>query len=691
MSVFPKSISLEETNVSISPGESLLLKATLTPDNVTVTELKWESSDMSIVSVDEKGLITGIKDGKAKVTATTINGINAVCNVVVQSLPESIILNVSESLELNIGEPFQLKATVLPEGCKDNEVSWFSDNEEVVSVEDGHLFTHQHGVAYVTAKTDNEISAQCKIEVANEKFEVEILPDTIDVYYGQERKIEVEVHAKQITKHDIQLNIESPKYASLLNDSTIIGLELGSTILTASYAGEVVAKNVVNVIAIKLYIDELPHYILPYDDFYLDKIKVSIVPEELESKFKIEWAASTIPGVSMYSSSDNTIMCWQPTTVSFKACVYYGDYIFYSNKGTLVCTNLLITTPDSVVTKCGQTEVLEASIKASSSSNTQNANTKWETSDDSIVEIIESDLYKCRFKSLKTGVATITASVNGGAYSSTLIIVEEPILISAIQLSEEYISLNYKEEFQLTATIDPEDATFPSLLWTSSDESIASVSDDGLVTATGFGEAVITAKANDGSDVYASCMVKVSRVLVNSISLDRKDWIGKVGEKMQLEASILPEDATNKTIVWTSSNESVATVSDDGLVNALKVGETVIKATTIDGSDLTVSCDVTVIPVLVESISISPESWDGEEGESFQLNVTVLPENATNKSLLYLSTDKSIAEVDQEGLVSVLSEGNCKIIVSTLDGTNLTAECIITSTAGIQQKLSSTN
>lgn len=684
-SVFPSSISMVESQVTISPGERMILKVTLSPDDVTQSSITWNSSDDSVVLVDESGQIIGVKDGEAKITATTTNGLKAVCRVSVRSLPDSIVLNVPDSLKLNIGEPFQLHATVFPEGCRDNEVSWFSDNEEIVSVKDGKLYAYRHGTANISARTANGINAQCKIEVANEKFEIEVFPDTIDVFYGQEKNIKVKVNAKHISIKDIELKIESQKIAYFVNDSTLVGRDLGSTILTASYAGEVYTKYEVNVKPFKLTIDAEPHFILPYDDFYLGSLDVSIVPEELKSKLTVEWTASTTPGDSQFSSSSNSIMCWRPTTVNYKAYVVYGDYVFYSNKGVLNCTNRIISTPDFVVTNCGKTETIEASIKAKNWNDVINSNTKWESSDDSVVEIIESGLYECKFVSHKVGEATIKAVVNGGAYSTTLIRVEDPILISDILINADSVVMQSNHTFQLEAHILPMDATDKSLIWSSSDESVAIVTQEGLVTALNVGVAVITAKASDGSEVAASCKVIVKPILVTSISINRSEWSSKVGDKVMLRATVQPNNASDKTIKWSSSDESVATVTKEGLVTARNVGNAVITATAKDGSGVSATCVVTVHSVLAESISVSPEDWSGEEGESFQLYVTIMPEDATDKHVIYISTDKSVAEVDQTGFVSVHNIGNCKIIVSTLDGSNLTAECVITSSAGIEE------
>lgn len=596
--VFPTGISLDKSQVSISPGETVILKVNLTPDNVTQMSLTWESSDENVVQVDEAGKITGIKDGEAKITVSTINGLKAVCVVSVKSLPGSIVLNVSESLELNIGEPFQLVATVLPEGCRDNEVYWQSEDEEVVSVEDGRLFTHRHGTACVSASTANGVSVQCMVEVSDEKFGVEIVPDTVNLYYAHNRVVDIVVRAKHMSKQDIQLNIEPTNIAYFVNDSTLFGKDLGTAMLTASYADDVYSSNIVKVLPFKLSIDSEPNYISPNRDFYLDKIEVSIIPEDMESKLDIHWTALTSPGESMFSS--NSIFCWRPTKVKYKAYAVYGDYVFYSNEGILICTNVTISTPDSLVTSCGKLETLQANVSLYDRYGTPHSSTTWVSSDSSVVEVIQSGLNSCEFISHKSGIATITATVNTGANSSTVIIVEEA-------------------------------------------------------------------------------------VPVETISLNPDKWEGLPGEEFEIKPTVYPENASNKSLVWTSSNNWVVNVDSNGLVKTLHTGEAYIYATAADGSGMSAVCYVTVLPVLVESIVLSPDSWNGEEGMAFQIEASVLPDNATNKKLRWTSSDKAVAIVDEDGFVAVLKEGTCVITATATDGSGIYAECIITSSAGIDE------
>ena len=156
-------------------------------------------------------------------------------------------------------------------------------------------------------------------------------------------------------------------------------------------------------------------------------------------------------------------------------------------------------------------------------------------------------------------------------------------------------------------------------------------------------------------------------------------------ESINIEAHVLPEAATNKSVIWSSDDESIARVDQDGKVSAVNIGECNIIAMAADGSGVSAVCHITVLPILVETILLNPESWNGVEGESFRIEVAVYPENATFKDLVWTSSDEAVAIVDGEGIVSVLKEGVCVISVSALDGSGVSAECLITSVAGVNE------
>ena len=169
--------------------------------------------------------------------------------------------------------------------------------------------------------------------------------------------------------------------------------------------------------------------------------------------------------------------------------------------------------------------------------------------------------------------------------------------VSSISLNESKVTLMVGGTSKLTATVLPENASEKSVSWTSSNEGVATVDDNGLITAVAEGSATITCTANDGSGVSATCTVTVqsSTVYVSSITLNATEKDLMIDdEPFQLVATILPSNATNKSVTWTSSNESVATVSSNGLVTAYGEGNTTITCKANDGSGVSATCTVTV-------------------------------------------------------------------------------------------------
>ena len=172
-------------------------------------------------------------------------------------------------------------------------------------------------------------------------------------------------------------------------------------------------------------------------------------------------------------------------------------------------------------------------------------------------------------------------------------------------------------------------------------------------------------------------------ILSTFIALNKTSASLKATETLTLVATVLPENATNKSVTWKSSNEAVATVDANGVLTAIALGEAVITATTTDGSDLSATCNVTVVPTLVVSIEVTPNSVEAEENSEVQLSVDILPENATYKSVEWSSSNTDIASVNANGLVKIHKEGDVVITATTTDGTNLSATCRINVYSGI--------
>lgn len=248
--------------------------------------------------------------------------------------------------------------------------------------------------------------------------------------------------------------------------------------------------------------------------------------------------------------------------------------------------------------------------------------------------------------------------------------------VTGVTLNETEVTLEEGETFTLEETVLPEDAGNKTVSWATSDAAVVTV-EKGVVTAVAPGEATITVTTEDGGKTSdCKIVVKPAVIAVESVSLDKTELTIAEGENATLNATVLPENATNKNVVWTSDNEEVATVSD-GKITALKSGAATITVTTEDGGK-TATCQVTVEDayVPVSNVTLDNTSLVLNEGESATLAATVLPENATDKSLVWSSSDESVATVN-DGEVVAVNMGTAVITVTTTDG-GKTAECTVT-------------
>lgn len=242
--------------------------------------------------------------------------------------------------------------------------------------------------------------------------------------------------------------------------------------------------------------------------------------------------------------------------------------------------------------------------------------------------------------------------------------------INSLQLNITEAPLIIGETLELTAIADPEGADV-TVNWQSSDASVASVDASGVVTANAIGAAVITASVGT---VKAYCSVTVSdnSVKVESVTLDKSDAGIIIGETLKLSADVLPADATNKNIKWSSSNSKIASVSADGTVTGISEGETKIYATSVSNASCYGVCNITVAKqkIAVSGIEISGNIFGEYEvniGKTLTLSPVIKPSDATNKDVRWTSSDSNVATVIN-GKITGVSEGSVTITATTVDG-----------------------
>ena len=264
--------------------------------------------------------------------------------------------------------------------------------------------------------------------------------------------------------------------------------------------------------------------------------------------------------------------------------------------------------------------------------------------------------------------ATITINYESDSKEFKLIQTGHPV--TELTLNKTSVTILAGESETLAASAFPLDT---KVQWSSSSPAIASVDQNGKVTGLDNGTAIITVASADGTKT-ATCEVTVI-VPVTGVSLDRTSAEIIKGDSMTLTAIVAPSNATNKNVIWTSSDPSVATVSQSGVITAIKAGSTTVVATTVDG-EKTAACEIVVI-VPVNSISLDKESLELIEGDGASLTATIGPDDATDKRITWKSSDDSIAIVSSAGAVVAVKAGTVTITATTKDG-GLTAECNLT-------------
>ena len=235
----------------------------------------------------------------------------------------------------------------------------------------------------------------------------------------------------------------------------------------------------------------------------------------------------------------------------------------------------------------------------------------------------------------------------------------------------------------ITEQLAEKPSTKITYAWSSSDKSIARVDIKGTVTGVAVGNVTITCQEKNDESISASVQIEV-RANVKTLTLKEKSvtillGVGKEKSQIKLSAEILPENSFEKTISWSSSNESVATVDGEGIVQAIAAGKATIKATSNDQVKVpkTVSCIVTVGQA-VKSIKLSQDSITIQKGKILKVKAVILPEDASNKGLTWITSNKDIVNVDAAGSITARKTGNATITCTAKDGSAASASCKVT-------------
>ncbi|MEI3325469.1 MAG: leucine-rich repeat protein [Thomasclavelia sp.] len=257
------------------------------------------------------------------------------------------------------------------------------------------------------------------------------------------------------------------------------------------------------------------------------------------------------------------------------------------------------------------------------------------------------------------------------------------LIETGINLDKVELTLNVNDSSKYVAILSSYTiADNSQLTWTSSNPSVATVDENGVVKGISEGEAIITVKTANGLTATSTVTVKDEYIPITSVKLNKKELVMKKETSNSLKATINPSNTTDdKKITWTSSNNEIATVGSTGVLTARKPGTVTITATTSNG--ISDTCNVTVISEIT-SVALNLTAISIEEGTSQLLRATINPSDTTDsKELTWKSSNTSVATVDQTGLVTGVKKGVATITVQTTNGRK--AECKIT--VILQQKV----
>ena len=305
----------------------------------------------------------------------------------------------------------------------------------------------------------------------------------------------------------------------------------------------------------------------------------------------------------------------------------------------------------------GDTQTLTATVKP------DNATVKtvtWKSSDETIAKVVDGVV-----TAVKAGSVVITATAGDKSATCEVFVSKKVIPVTKVTITPSTLNLATGETVTLTVSVEPEGAAY-EVEWSSSDETVATIV-DGVVTAVGEGTATVTAVVGDDS---ATCVVTVETP-IESITLDKTELEMVKGDTEILTVTINPETAKEVKVTWSSSDEKIATVDETGKVTAVGAGEATITAKA-GGKEAT--CKVTV-KVPVESITLDKTSLTLKEGATAVLVATVKPDDATDKTVTWSSSDETIATVDNNGKVTGIKEGEATVTAKAGDKT---ATCKVT-------------
>ena len=603
------------------------------------------------------------------------------------------------SLKIEKGKSSQLVVVFAPENTTNKALSWKTSNKKVATVDANGLLTAvDTGKAIITATTKDG-SKQSAILSVNVVILTQALSisGAASVISGSKVTISARFVPINVSSKSLEWSSSNPNAATVdskgvvtaksvaqMTDVMISAMTKDGTNLTAEHRLTVLPRAA----GVSILLDNQPASNAVIDLAVSKTMQLSASLAPPDASQLVNWSTSDKKVAKVDATGMVTGLKTGKATITATAKDGSGKKAFCKIEVTVLAKTISISGPGELTS--GNKAMLKAEI---SPSDAVNKSVIWTNSNPSIATVDSNGIVMAKNVTKATDVNISATTKDGTSLKAEHVLTIRPkvngisILLNGQQAAIAVMDMPVSNTMQLSASVTPSDA-LQSITWCSSDKRIATVSTDGLVAGLKAGTVTITATTKDGSGKKAACKVTVT-VLAKSVGIGGVNELPS-GGKATLSASVLPSSTSNKAVAWSSSNPNVATVDSAGVVTAKIVAEATavtISAATKDGTNLKADHTLTVRPrvdsvtILAGGQQIGAATLYLADQKTLQLAADVHPSDAV-QSVVWSTSDKMIANVNSNGLVTGFKSGSATIAAATRDGSGKKDAVKVTVKAG---------
>lgn len=671
----------DNDTVAGSEYSGVTYKVTSTPDVDGATTSK-------VISCTSKGIVTARGAGTAYLHCiSNDSGVETMLEFHVTQMGESVSVTPTKATMFP-GGTTTITATVTPDTTANKDVVWSSSDESILTVdENGKVTAKAEGTATVFCKLkDNEdIYARTEVTVNASSAGLNLNYSTYDLVLGTtdttDRSVTLvaEIEAEDASIYKKTWASSNTSVVTVNASGLVTAKGPGTATVTCTLSDGTVAECQFTVISKVTGLTITKDSSTMYAGNTMT-VTVTVKPDNATDS-SIAWSSSD-PTVAAIAE-DGTITAYKKgqTTITCSALDGSGKSSQFLLTVKQQATSVTID-KTAVTVYIGKSETVTAKVLPDTANN-QALN--WEI-DDSDVATVSSG----RITGKAVGTATVRATTKDGSNITKEIKVTVLQQINTITLDKTSETLKVGQNATLVASISPIKPSNAGLVWSSDNDKVAKVNQNGVITATGRGSTIIWCKAADGAGAKAQCRVTVTQP-VTAIRLNNANVSLFTGKNVYLSATVTPSNANNTKVTWASSNTKVANVSASGYVTAIAAGTAVITCKAQDGSGVIATCKVTVKNP-VTSIKLNKTTKSVFVGKTYKLKATVGPKNATSKTVTWKSSNTKVATVSSSGVVKGKKAGTATIYCIAKDGSGVQTSCQITVTKPVTKvKLNKTS